>query len=87
MGGLDDDLAGHAAAQSDGGVRGAVADKERAPEDGPAVELDEIVPVKAEGQKPAADGLAAAEIDDPQGFAGRRIKQGHSFSDGPVYPR
>jgi hypothetical protein len=86
MDGFDDDLLGDAPSKGDGRVRGAVADEQGPAEDGLAVELDDIVLVESQGHQPAADALATAKVDDPQGFVMGRVEEVHGRSSSPVYP-
>jgi hypothetical protein len=86
MDGLDDDFLGYSTPQGDGRVRRAVADEQRSPEDGLAVELDEVALVEAEGHQAAADPLATGEVGDPQGDSMGRFEQVHEFTSPPVYP-
>jgi hypothetical protein len=74
---FDDDFLGDAAAYGDRGVRTAAADEERTPEDGLAVELDDVALVKSQRHEAAADALAADEIGDPQGRVMGRIDEVH----------
>jgi hypothetical protein len=78
MDGFDADLLGDAAAQGDGRIRAAVADKKRSPEDRPAVELEDVALMESQGHEPAADALATGKIDDPQRPAGTGVKKGHA---------
>jgi hypothetical protein len=64
---FDEDLLGDPAAERYGRVRSAVADKERTPEYGLSVELDDVVFVKSQGHQAASDVFAAGKVDDPQG--------------------
>jgi hypothetical protein len=86
MDGLDEDLLGDTPAQGDGRVRAAVADKERPPEDGLSVELDDVVPVEAEGHEAPANALAPGEVNDPQGRTVGGVEQVHECTNSPVYP-
>ena len=86
MDGFDEDLLGDAAAEGDGRVRGAVADEERPPEDGFAVELDDVVLVESHSHKAAPDALATGEVDDPEGRAVGGVEESHGVTCRPVYP-
>ena len=86
MDGFDADLLGDAAAQGDGRVRPAAADEERPPENGLAVELDDVARVESQGHETAADVLAAGEVDDAQGSSVRGVGQVHGITGKPVYP-
>jgi hypothetical protein len=77
MDGFDEDLLGDAAAEGDRRVGPAAADEQGAPEDGLAVELDDIALVKAEGHQAAPDALAAGEIDDPERGIVRGVEEVH----------
>jgi hypothetical protein len=77
MDGLDEDFLGHAAAEGDRRVGPAASNEEGPPEDGLAIELDEVAFVEAEGHETPPDALAAGEVDDPEGGVARCVEQGH----------
>jgi hypothetical protein len=74
---FDEDLLGDAPAERDRGVRTAAADEERAPEDGLAVELDDVAVVKTHGHEPAPDALTASQLDYPQARVMGRVDEVH----------
>jgi len=77
---FDVDLLGDTPAEGDRRIRGAVADEERPPEDGPAIELDQIVLVESQGHESASGALPAGQVHDPEGRAVGGVEQVHGLS-------
>jgi hypothetical protein len=83
---FDEDLLGDASAEGDRRVRGAVPDEERPPENGPAVELDDVVFVEAQGHQAAPDVFPPGKADDTQGGVVGCFKEAHGRAFDTVYP-
>jgi hypothetical protein len=77
--GLDQDPTSDPTTYGHAGVGGQVPDEERAPEDPPGVDLDQVIFMEAQSEQSPPDPFPALDLDDAEPAAARRFRQADHF--------